>query len=330
MRAFVSGGDGFIGQHLISWLLAAGDEVTASILGSAPALRTLAPRDARAVDWRTADVLDVDALRDLVGDLRPACIYHLAGFSSGARAREAPREALRVNVEGTLNLLEAVVHVRDAAPSFDPTVLLMSSADAYGPPADPATPLTEEDALRPATGYGVSKAAMEMVAHAYRGGSSLRIMVVRVFPLLGPGQGREFVLPSICLQAADIATGGVEPVLHMGNLDVERDFTDVRDGVRALRMLADLSTAETTFNLCSGRTLPIRRLVDWVLEEARIEAEVRSDPGRIRPEEPGRVCGDAARLKKATGWEPERGARASVRDTYRSIARSHLAATEGR
>lgn len=331
MKAFVSGGDGFIGQHLISWLLASADDVAASILGSAPDLRTLTAREARSVDWHTADVLDADALSTLVEDVRPHCIYHLAGFSSGARARETPGEALRVNAEGTLNLLEAVVDARIGNPSFDPTILLLSSADAYGFPPDPAVPFREEDPLRPATRYGVSKAAMEMAAHAYRAGSSLRIIVVRLFPLLGPGQGTDFVLPSICLQAASMATGAMEPVLHTGNLDIERDFTDVRDGVRALRLLAERATAaEETYNLCSGRTLRVGLLVQWVLEDAGVEVEVRVDPERVRPEEPTRVCGDATRLERATGWTPERDIRAGVRDTYQSVLRSDLAATGGR
>lgn len=330
MRAFVSGGDGFVGQHLISWLLASGDEVSASILGRDPDLRTLSPDEARAVDWRTADVLDADALGTLIADLRPDCLYHLAGLASGARARQVPGEALRVNAEGTLNLLEAVVGVHSAQPSFEPTIVLMSSADAYGPPRGGANPFKEEEALRPATSYGLSKAAMEMVAHAYRARGPLRIMVVRAFPLLGPGQGGDFVLPTICLQAAEIAAGAVEPVLHTGNLDVERDFTDVRDGVRALRLLAGQSSDQMTYNLCSGRTVPIRRLVGWVLEEAGVEADVRVDPLRLRPEEPARVIGSTARLEKATGWVPERSLRATVRDTYEDIARSRKAATGGR
>jgi GDP-4-dehydro-6-deoxy-D-mannose reductase len=330
MKAVVSGGDGFVGQHLISWLLASGDEVSASILGLDPDLRTLTRGEARAVDWRTADVLDSGALSTLIGDLRPDCLYHLAGFASGSRAREVPGEALRVNAEGTLNLLEAVVRTRRAQPLSNPTIILMSSADAYGPPRDTATPFQEEHALQPATSYGLSKAAMEMVAHAYRARSSLRIIVARVFPLLGPGQGMDFVLPSFCRQAAEIAAGAVDPVLHTGNLDVERDFTDVRDGVRALRLLAGQSPEDTTYNLCSGRTLPIRRLVEWVLDEAGVEAEVQVDPARLRPEEPVRVSGSAVRLEKATGWVPERSLRVAVRDTYEDIARSRRAAIGGR
>lgn len=330
MRALVSGGDGFIGQHLISWLLSSGDDVTASILGPDRDLDTLTPSQARAVDWRIADVLDPEALCGLVEDLRPECLYHLAGFSSGARARDMPGEALRVNAEGTLNLLEVVTGVRRTDPSFDPVILLLSSADAYGPPPDPTVPLREEEALNPATRYGASKAAMEMVAHAYRVGSPLRIIVIRLFPLLGPGQGSDFVLPSLCHQVADIAAGAVEPVLHTGNLDVERDFTDVRDGVRALRLLAEPDAAATTYNLCTGHTIPIRRLVEWVLEEAGVDVQVRSDPDRLRPDEPTRVWGDAARLKRDTGWAPERSLRTTVRDTYQSVARSRVAATGGR
>lgn len=330
MRALVSGGDGFVGQHLISWLLASGDEVSASILGPHPNLGILTTDEARGVQWLRADILDGAEMSTLIGDVLPDCLFHLAGFASGARAREVPAEALRVNAEGTLNVLEAVVGARRAVPSFDPTIVLMSSADAYGPPPDAGTVFQEDHALRPATTYGLSKAAMEMVAHAYRARSSLRIIVVRAFPLLGPGQGTDFVLPTVCTQAAEIADGVVEPVLHTGNLEIERDFTDVRDGVRVLRLLAGQSPEETTYNLCSGRALPIRQLVEWVLEEAGVDAEVRVDPRRLRPEEPARVMGSAARLKRATGWTPERSLRAAVHDTYEDIAQNRRAATGGR
>ena len=324
MRALVSGGDGFVGQHLISWLLAQGDEVTASTLESEPDLRTLSASEAHRVEWRTADVRDAGSMAAILLDIHPECIYHLAGYASGVRAREHPAQAFRVNAEGTLNLLEAVVTVRGDDPSFDPTILVMSSADVYGEPGNPEVPLSEDDPVRPVTHYGVSKAAAEVVADAYRRGSDLRIIVARAFPLVGPGQAGVFVLPSLCRQAAEIRKGKVEPVLHVGNLAVERDFTDVRDGVRALRLLAECPAADATYNLCSGRALTIAQMVEWVLEEAGVTAEVRADSSRVRPGEPVRVVGVASRLEADTGWLPTSDIRSTVRDTYQWMRQSSL------
>jgi GDP-4-dehydro-6-deoxy-D-mannose reductase len=324
MKTLVSGGDGFVGEHLISWLLARGDEITASTLESEPDLRTLSAGEAHRVEWRPADVRDARPMEAILRDTRPECIYHLAGYSSGVRAREQPAQAFRVNAEGTLNLLEAVVTVRAQDPSFDPTIIVMSSADVYGAPGNSEVPLSEDDPVRPVSHYGVSKAATEVVADAYRRSSNLRIIVARAFPLVGPGQATVFVLPSLCGQAAEIAKEEVEPVLQVGNLAVERDFTDVRDGVRALRLLAECPTPETTYNLCSGRAVGIARMVEWVLEEAGVTAEVRSDSSRVRPGEPARVVGTASRLEADTGWLPTRDIRSTVHDTYRWVLRSEM------
>jgi GDP-4-dehydro-6-deoxy-D-mannose reductase len=326
MRAWVSGGDGFVGEHLISWMLAQGDDVTASTLASGPDLRTLSASETARVEWKTADVQDAGSMAAILREVRPEGIFHLAGFSSGARSREQPARAFRVNAEGTLNLLEAVVGVRRDDPSFDPTILVMSSADVYGLPEDPDMPVAEDHPVRPVTRYGASKAATEVVANAYRRGNDLRIIVTRIFPLIGPGQSSSFVLPSLCGQVADIAAGKVDPVLQVGNLAVERDFTDVRDGVQGLRLLAERSGAETTYNVCSGRTVRIAEMVEWVLEEAgvEVEVEVRSDVSRVRPREPMRVVGEGSRLEAATGWRPTRSLRSAVHDTYQWILRSSL------
>lgn len=314
----MTGGDGFVGGHLIAHLLDAGDRVAATHLAERPRPGTLGEGQAARVRWSRLDVLEREAVADRLRETEPDCIYHLAGFSSSALARLRPAEALRVNAEGTLTLLDGVEAVRDAAPGRDPVVLVVGSADAYGRPRRPHEPIHEDEPLRPESSYGLSKAAQELVARTYRD-RGIRVVIARLFNLLGPGQDETFAVPTFCAQAAAIAAGEMEPVLHVGNLDVERDFTDVRDGARALRLLAERGDPGP-FNVGSGRPVPIRRLIEWILDAAGIDPAVRVDPERVRPDEPRRVVADPSRIREAVGWRAETGLPRTVRDAYRWYA----------
>jgi GDP-4-dehydro-6-deoxy-D-mannose reductase len=322
MKVLVTGADGFVGEHLVAELLKQGYEVAASTLSLPPTRDTLTPDQVRAADWKAADVRDHDALFRCMAAVRPDQIFHLAGFSSGALARDQSATALQVNAGGTVNLCEAVLAVREEFADFDPRVLVMGSADAYGDAARDDVPLKEEMPLRPVSAYGLSKAAQELAAHTYRRAHGLRILVARAFPFLGPGQAAFFVLPSFCAQVAEIASGrAADSVVQVGNLDVERDYTDVRDGVRALRLVMELERPQAAYNVASGSTVSIGRLLEWILDEAGVEAEIRVDPGRLRPGEPRRIVGSASRLREETGWRPERSVEDAVREVYRWIAR---------
>ena len=300
MKVLVTGGDGFVGQHLLSRLLEEGAEVVATMFGSEPARGTLSPAERDRVDWTSLDVLDADAVHETVARTGPDRIIHLAGFASSSLARDRPAEALRTNVEGTLNVVESAADAGEAAP-----VVVAGSADAYGPGDPPGEPIGETACLRPVSHYGVSKAAQEMVARAAGDARGVDVRIARLFPLVGPGQGEAFVVPSFCRQAASIARGEAEPVLRVGNLDVERDFTDVRDGVRAIVRLAEPArTPHRAYNVCSGVGLRIRVLLDWILEAAGIEARIEADAGRVRAGEPRRIVGSAARqgVRDAYAW----------------------------
>ena len=317
MKALVTGADGFVGQHLITELLNHGFSVAASALDLPPSRSTLTPEQTASVDWKAADVRDRDALVRLVAAAMPDRIYHLAGFASGALAREFASDAVHVNVGGTVNLCEAVVSVRATDPDFDPRVLVMGSCDAYGDAARDSVPLSEEMSLRPVSAYGLSKAGQELAAHTYRRAHGLRILVVRGFNLVGPGQEPPFVVPEFAVQCVRLALGELAPPVQVGNLDVERDFTDVRDGVRALRLLMDLDAPRAAYNVSSGHTLRIGTILDWIMDEAGLEVEIEVVPGRVRREELAVVAGDNTRLREDTGWTPMRDVEASVRETYR-------------
>lgn len=320
----MTGADGFVGEHLVAELLEAGHEVSASTLTLPPTRDTLSPEQLAAADWKAADVRDHDALYRLVSATRPEQIYHLAGFASGAMARERAAQALDVNAGGTVNLCEAVGAVRDEFPDFDPRILVMGSGDSYGDAAREDVPLDEHMRLRPVSVYGLSKAAQELAAHTYRRARRMRIIAVRSFNLVGPGQAPDFVVPDFCTQVAEIAAGrNREAVLRVGNLDVERDFTDVRDGVRAFRLAMELDRPAAAYNVASGNAIPIRRILEWILDEAGVRPEIISDAARRRSGEVQRIRGDAGLIRRDTGWEPRRDIEASVREVYRWIARRY-------
>jgi len=324
VKILVTGADGFVGEHLVEELLAIGHDVAASTLTLPPTRDTLSLEQLAAADWKAADVRDHDALYRLIAAVRPDQIYHLAGFASGALARAQAARAVDVNVGGTVNLCEAVVAVRDEFSGFNPRIFVMGSGDSYGDAAREDVPLTEEMGLRPVSTYGLSKAAQELAAHTYRRARNLRILVVRSFNLVGPGQASHFVVPDFCTQVAKIACGrNREQVMHVGNLDVERDFTDVRDGVQAFRMVMDLDQPAAAYNVATGKSIAIRQILDWILDEAGVRPEVISDTSRCRPGEITRIRGDARLLRDETGWAPKREIEASVREVYRWIARRY-------
>lgn len=324
MRVLVTGADGFVGEHLVGELLDAGHEVSASTLTLPPTRDTLSLEQLAAAEWKAADVRDHDALYRLIAAVRPEQIYHLAGFASGALARERAAQALAINAGGTVNLCEAVGAVREEFPDFDPRILVMGSGDAYGDAAVEDVPLEEHMRLRPVSAYGLSKAAQELAAHTYRRSRGMRMLVMRSFNLVGPGQASHFVVPNFCTQVAEMVCGRQrERVLHVGNLDVERDFTDVRDGVRAFRMVMELDEPAAAYNVASGTAISIRRILEWILDEAGLEPEIVSDAERRRRGEVRRIRGDATRLREDTGWRPERDIESSVREVYRWIARRY-------
>jgi GDP-4-dehydro-6-deoxy-D-mannose reductase len=272
--AFVTGGAGFAGRHMVSRLPEA-----------------VAPSRAEL------DLLDADAVRAAVREAAPEVVFHLAARPSVRRSWEAPVETLTSNVAMTANLLEAV---RLEAP--DARVVVVGSGEVYGPPE--RLPVDEAAPLRPQNPYAVSKAAGDLLAGQYADAFGLHVVRVRPFNHAGPGQSDEYVVGTLTRQVAEAeANGADEVVVRTGNPNSARDFTDVRDMVRAYVAAADLDPG--AWNAASGRAVTVSSLLDLVRAAARLPVRHEVEQSRVRAHDVPEVRGSADRLREATGWRPE-------------------------
>jgi GDP-4-dehydro-6-deoxy-D-mannose reductase len=309
MRTLVTGGNGFVGTHLVRALRERGIEPI--VAGHSD--------DGEGVDI-PLDLRDAANVRGVVELAHADAIVHLAALAFVPAATRDPLDAYDVNALGTARLLDAV---RACGAPF-PRVLVASSAEVYGPRAPREYPVREDALLRPATPYAASKAAAEAFAGAALRTYGVPTIVVRAFNAIGPGQDDRFAVAGFAAQLARIAAGGA-PLLHVGNLDAQRDFLDVRDLAAAYVALLDSGTPGEAYNACSGRPLAIKDVLRALIGIARIAVEVREDPARMRPSDLPLSYGDAAKLTAATGWQPVTPLATSLRDAYED-ARGRLAA----
>jgi GDP-4-dehydro-6-deoxy-D-mannose reductase len=284
-KALMTGGSGFAGRYLIELL---GEGVTA------PSSSEL-------------DLCDTSAVRAHVAELQPTTIFHLAAFSSPSTSLDHPDQGLLTNLAMTLNLLEAARREATAA-----TVVLVGSGQVYGDA--PRLPITEDQPLEPDNPYAVGKAASDMLGRQYAETFGLRVVRLRPFNHAGPGQRDEYVVSSLARQVAEAEAAGLaEMTLRTGNPESRRDFTDVRDVVRAYALAVQLDGG--AFNVCSGRSASVAELVELVAGHARIPVHHEVDPARLRSHDARDMCGSHDRLTAATGWKPEISLDQTMRDT---------------
>ncbi|HUG41002.1 MAG TPA: GDP-mannose 4,6-dehydratase [Longimicrobiales bacterium] len=316
MRVLVTGADGFVGQHLVAALMERGHAVTGGIRGASPAPGTLPGEIAAAVAWRDFDLRDSTSVEELVAAADPEAVLHLAGISSVSESWQDPETTFDVNATGALRLLTALRRL--PAPAGPRPVLLVSSGEVYGADGTEETPLTEEMPIRPVTPYGASKAAQELIADVLADPSRMRLVQTRSFQQIGPGQRPTFVTVNWARQLLDIRDGAQAPVLRVGNLDIHRDFLDVRDATAAYITLME-DAPSGVFNVCSGRSCSLRRLLQLLQDAVGVSPEIRVAADRLRPAEIRSLVGSPRRLTDATGWTPAIPLEESIRTLVASL-----------
>ena len=293
MRSLIIGGAGFVGEYLAKHLAALGQEVFVTKI---PAQQT-APAGTAVYDL---DILEQDRILEVLQEIQPDAVFHLAAQSSVAVSWSNPQMTADINIKGSINLLEVLRRYEK-----HPRVLLVGSGEEYGQIRLQETPVCEENPLRPGNLYAVTKACQNMVGRIYAQAYGMDLIMVRPFNHIGPNQSPVFVAADFCLQAAQIEMGKKEPVIRVGNLSARRDFTDVRDVVRAYALLAEKGLAGETYNIGSGHAVAIREILTMILEQSAAQIRVEVDEKKLRPVDVPVMEADISKLQEATGWEPQ-------------------------
>lgn len=300
MRVFVTGISGFVGCHLTEHLLDSGDQVVGiSASGRFPAALAHLARSARIERLDLADA-DPTAFADLIRRKRPEAVYHLAAQSNPRASVDDPRGTWALNLGGALNLLSAV---KDAGLSPTPRVVLVGSGVSYGNPPPDRIPVSESCPLRPNVPYAASKAAADLLGIQMHLSDGLDVVIARPFNHAGPRQSPRYVLATLAEQVAEVEAG-LKDAVEVGDLDVVRDYTDVRDVARAYRLLAEGGTPGEVYNLGTGRGLRLTDALEKFRSLATRPVDVRVDPARVRAVDLPYLVADASKLREAVGWEP--------------------------
>ena len=305
LRVLITGAGGFVGHHLAAHIGSVSPD--ASLIGT-----TLFPSETvheSVTEERLIDLKDKAQVRDLLAEYRPDAIYHLAAQAFVPRSFEDPWETLENNIRAQLNIITACL-----ALEISPRLLIVSSAEIYGAVAPEQMPMDEYTAIRPTNPYSVSKVAQDMLGLQYHLSHKLPIMRARPFNHIGPGQNNRFVAPAFATQIAGIEEGQSDAVIYVGNLVAKRDFTDVRDIVRAYHLIVDRGQPGEAYNVASGVAHSIQHLLDSLLALTEIDIDVRVDPSRLRPVDVPEIRGDAGKLGADTGWQPEITFEETLRD----------------
>ena len=297
MRVIITGATGFVGTHLRNYLL---ENTDWSIHGTS---FPDAPPKSTSPDRECLTLLDLRKKADTevyIKEVNPRYIVHLAAQSHVPTAYKDPWGTLQNNILGQLNLLEACVKYQ-----LTPRILIIGSSEEYGRANLEDLPLTEDHPLRPENPYSVSKVAQDMLGYQYFRSFGIPIIRLRPFNHVGPGQSPRFVLPAFASQVARIEANQSEPIIRVGNLEPARDFTDVRDVVRAYHLVLLKGQPGAVYNIASGRANTIQYLVDQLLSNTDREIDIFVDPDRFRPADTPIIYGSAELLKQHTGWMPE-------------------------
>jgi GDP-4-dehydro-6-deoxy-D-mannose reductase len=304
-RVLVTGADGFIASHLIGEIRRETDWLITGI-----GLKPEPSAEAEGFEYMVADLTDYELTKDTLESCRPDGVFHLAAQPSVHLSWEDPWTTYNVNLLGQVNLMDGLRRLGLAA-----SVHIACSSEEYGKVSQDKMPLAEDAPFNPCSHYAVSKVAQETLGLMYHQAFGWRVLVTRGFNQVGPGQSADFVVSSFARQIALVEAGRCAPVIKVGNLEARRDFTDVRDTVRAYRMVMEKGLAGSSYNVCSGEARPIADILEMLLSMSEIGIGVERDPERQRPSDIPLMIGDNAKLRAETGWEPEIKLEQTLRDT---------------
>ncbi len=298
MRVLITGITGFAGSHLAELCLSKTDVELYGMIRWRSRMENIEHIQDR-IRLLECDLRDASSTRDVIEEVRPDRIFHLAAQSFVPTSWKAPSESLQTNIIGQLNIFEAVKKL-----GLDCRIQIACSSEEYGMVYPDEVPIKESNPLRPLSPYGVSKVGQDMLGYQYFMSYGMKIVRTRGFNHTGPRRAPVFVCSDFARQIIDIEKGLKPPVMEVGNLEAKRDFTDVRDMVRAYWLSLEKGTPGSVYNICTGRSYSIREILGKLVEISGVRVDVRTDKGRLRPSDVPLLEGDNSAFRRDTGWEP--------------------------
>lgn len=311
ISALITGYDGFVGPHLAEHLLSEGRRVSGTIIAGGRPNPLHKGRLEKSVALFPLDLRNYENVLDLVKETQPDEVYHLAGISHVPTSWKNPVLTYATNVLGSVHLLEALREWGHPA-----RTLVVTSAEIYGSIKPAELPAVETLPLRPENPYAASKAALDLIALQWGRYPGMNIVRARPFSHTGPGQTPSFVCPSFARQVAEITLGIAPPVMKVGDLSARRDFTDVRDIVRAYRMLIEKGRRDEAYNICSGKPRSIKAILQTLKSFSPIKIQIVTDPERLRPSDIPETRGSHTKLRRDTGWTPQIPFNQTLKDLF--------------
>ncbi|MBU0479172.1 GDP-mannose 4,6-dehydratase [bacterium] len=299
MKILITGITGFVGSHLADYALAKGNvEVYGTIRWRSKTENIEHIKD--KLHLIQCNLNDASSVNDLIVDIKPDKIFHLAAQSFVPTSWNSPAETLTSNIIGELNIFEAIRRAK-----INPWMQIAGSSEEYGMVYPEETPIKETNPLRPLSPYGVSKVGQDLLAYQYYMSYKLNVVRTRAFNHTGPRRGDVFVCSEFAKQIAKIEKGQKEPLILVGNLDAQRDFTDVRDTVKAYWLGLDKCKPGEVYNICTGKAYKISAVLDILIGLSKLKIEIKKDPAKMRPSDVPYLGGDSTKFREATGWKPE-------------------------
>ena len=302
----ITGANGFCGRHIAD-VLEPGDNIVYGISRRIPNDLIVAHPN---IKYEECNLIDHASVFEMLRNIKPDCIFHLAAESSVATSWKSPINIMNNNVLSQINIFESIRELE-----LSTRIVVACSSEEYGLIRQSDIPVTETCCFNPVSTYAVSKVAQDMLAYQYYKSYSMDILRVRSFNLTGPGRPPMYALSSFAKQISEIEKGLVKNTIFVGNLNVKRDFTDVRDAVKAYYQIALKGKAGEVYNLCSGKTRSLKHLLEYMISISSAEIKIKIDSAKFRPSDLPVMIGDNTKMKTEIGWTPE----IDIQDTLKDL-----------